>query len=777
MDNTAANKPGTTEVAAANQSDTSHPNAANQQRTFGAIDANQQRTSRAAAATNKPDRSGEAAATNKPVISVATAARRFSPVRTLPPEVARKIAAGEVIDRPASIIRELLDNAVDSGADMITTEITGGGIERIMVTDNGCGMSKTDLEACAHPHTTSKITAETDLLTLTTLGFRGEALASIAAVSRLEITSRRETEENAWKAVVPPAGVSANKITPASRAKGTTVQSEALFENIPARRLFLKRPASETNLCRQIFIEKALPRTDISFRLICDGKTKYELPSGHSFAERFVEAFDITEPPSFFSEISGKSSHSGSDGTPDWTYRLILGSPSVCRNDKRLLLIYVNGRRVQEFSLVQAIEYGATGYFPNGTHPAAVLFLDMKPSLVDFNIHPAKKEVRFKDISEAHHAISTAVRNFYRSTSDIQESTIETDIDANEPDLYSQREYEQKRDVYENRTSYADFGIVAAEREETYSTDRDSVGGTMGDPRDSIGGTYGAGNFGKSPDFVRENSPYSAQNPQTSRHYPDKFSFPHTAFQSPIITIPKSETDGGTNSPISSLANFAEEAHGTNSSIADFTAPSTPSANSLVSHSANFSGDINTTTQGRSFRYLGQIFSVFLVVEKDNELYLIDQHAAHERYLFDKFMKNAGLKQPLLIPYKIATESEDDDNYLESISGEMEKAGFIIKKADNIWEISTVPQKWQGTEDYIKRALLEERKSPSEIIRTIAAYSSCRAAVMEGDYLDRETAENIIEKAFELPDPHCPHGRPVWIRMTKENLYALVKRT
>ena len=670
-------------------------------------------------------------AANKSGTAGANAARRFSPVRPLPPEVARKIAAGEVIDRPASIIRELLDNAVDSGADMITTEISGGGIERITVTDNGCGMSKADLEACARPHTTSKITAETDLLTLTTLGFRGEALASIAAVSRLEITSRRETEDNAWKAVVPPAGVSANKITPASRAKGTTVQSEALFENIPARRLFLKRPASETNLCRQIFIEKALPRTDISFRFICDGKTKHELPSGQSFAERFVEAFDITEPPSFFSEISGKSSHSGNDGEPDWTYRLILGSPSVYRNDKRLLLIYVNGRRVQEFSLVQAIEYGATGYFPNGTHPAAVLFLDMKPSLVDFNIHPAKKEVRFKDISEAHHAISTAVRNFYRSTSKIPESTLETDIEADSPDLYSQKDYEQKGDIYEKRPSFSDFsnfsdfGAVAAEKEETYSTDNSGS-------RDSYD-TYGP----------RHDSSY------TPRHYPDKFSFPHTAFKSPIVTIPKEETDG---------THFTGEAP-------------------LADESGETARGANLPTQERTFRYLGQIFSVFLVVEKENELYLIDQHAAHERYLFDKFMKNAGLKQPLLIPYRIATESEDDDKYIESISEEMEKAGFTIKKAGDLWEVSTVPQKWQGTEDYIRKAILEERKAPSEIIRTIAAYSSCRAAVMEGDYLDRDTAESIIEKAFELPDPHCPHGRPVWIRMTKESLYALVKRT
>ncbi|MCR4938484.1 MAG: DNA mismatch repair endonuclease MutL [Treponemataceae bacterium] len=619
--------------------------------------------------------------------------RKFAPVRTLPAEVARKIAAGEVIERPASILRELLDNAVDSGADMITAEITGGGIERLCVTDNGCGMSREDLEACARPHTTSKITAETDLLTLTTLGFRGEALASIAAVSRLEITSMREGEKNAWKAVIPPAGRSPNKIIPASRTKGTTVQSEALFENIPARRLFLKRPASETNLCRQIFIEKALARTDISFRFICDGKTKYELPAGQSYGERFVEAFDIAESPRFFSEITGKSGHSGGDSIPDWKFRLILGNPSVSRSDKRLLLIYVNGRRVQEFSLVQAIEYGATGYFPNGTHPAAILFLDMKPSLVDFNIHPAKKEVRFKDISEAHHAVSSSVRNFYMSRADIPESS--PIQEAPEEGLFFDR-----TPIPEPTVKSFSYG-----KESFYSKEETSISD--------------------------KNEDYRPESYSSRRQYPDRLSFPHTAFQSPVITIPAAETDP----------------------------------------------EIKADIGKKDFRYLGQVFSVFLAVQKDDSFYLIDQHAAHERILFDKFMAKAGLKQALLLPYKIVTESDDDDKYIESISEEMEKAGFTIKKTDSGWEISTVPQKWQGTEDYIKRSLLVERKSPSEIIRTIAAYSSCRAAVMEGDYLDRETAEDIIEKAFRLPDPHCPHGRPVWIRMTKESLYALVKRT
>ena len=359
----------------------------------------------------------------------------------------------------------------------------------------------------------------------------------------------------------------------------------------------------------------------------------------------------------------------------------------------------------------------------------------MKPSLVDFNIHPAKKEVRFKDISEAHHAISTAVRNFYRSTSTIE-------------DAYSDANDSQK-------------SFFAAEDEPDYAPQNAPSGSTLGNyatggfatdsfAADDTSGDTAPSNF--SGGFTTGSSAstgYGSDYSQTSAHtypkkYPDKFSFPHTAFQSPVISIPRAETE-------------PEEAS--------------------ISGADSASNSYAENPPARSFRYLGQVFSVFLIVEKDGELYLIDQHAAHERYLFDRFMEKAGLKQHLLIPYKIATESEDDDKYIESIAEELDKAGFAIKKADNWWEISTVPQKWQGTEEYIRKAILEERKAPAEIIRTIAAYSSCRAAVMEGDYLDRDTAEDIIEKAFQLPDPHCPHGRPVWIRMTKESLYQLVKRT
>ena len=213
-----------------------------------------------------------------------------NPVRTLNPEVARKIAAGEVIDRPNAIIRELMDNSIDSGATMITVEINGGGIEKIRIVDNGCGMTKDDLEHCAKPHATSKISTEVDLMNLSTLGFRGEALASIAAVSRLSITS------GGWK--MRASITEDHLLDPVAPTQGTIVQSEGLFENFPARRQFLKRPSTEGLMCKNTFIEKAMARPDIAFRFIQDGETKLNLPANQTLKERFVMANNSRESAS-----------------------------------------------------------------------------------------------------------------------------------------------------------------------------------------------------------------------------------------------------------------------------------------------------------------------------------------------------------------------------------------------------------------------------------------------------------------------------------------------
>ena len=351
-----------------------------------------------AAAIGDFDVASESNLPKQAAIRPADSAAVYKPVKALDLETARKIAAGEVIDRPAAVIRELLDNAIDSGASKVQVEISGGGIDRIRVTDNGCGMSREDLAICTDTHTTSKISTAEDLLSLHSLGFRGEALSSIKAVSDLEITSTRSGPA-AWK-------LQLGKILPARLNAGTVVQVENLFENFPARKQFLKRAAAETGLCRTIFLDKALPHYTTEMRFITDSTLRFLLPPAKSLRERCLAAFSFKEPETLFFEIEGSGEH--------FSFHIVLGSPDVVRSDKRAIMIFVNGRRITEFGLTQAIEYGSEGYFPNGGHPVAFLFLTVHPSRVDFNIHPAKKEARFQDYGAIHHAVSSAVGSFYR---------------------------------------------------------------------------------------------------------------------------------------------------------------------------------------------------------------------------------------------------------------------------------------------------------------------------------------------------------------------------
>ena len=190
-------------------------------------------------------------------------------------------------------------------------------------------------------------------------------------------------------------------IEPAAELIGTIVQSEGLFENFPARRQFLKRPATEGIMCRNTFIEKALARPDISFRFVSDGETKIDLPAGQSLKDRFVGANSYSEAPELFYEFA----QSSGGENPEWSFTVVIGEPAVSRSNKKEIFIYANGRRIQEYSLVQAVEYGGQGFFPNGTYPVAAVFAQVRPDLIDFNIHPAKREARFSDISALHHGI------------------------------------------------------------------------------------------------------------------------------------------------------------------------------------------------------------------------------------------------------------------------------------------------------------------------------------------------------------------------------------
>lgn len=661
-------------------------------------------------------------------------------VKILNAETARKIAAGEVIDRPASIVRELLDNAVDSGATEINVEIEGGGIDKIRVQDNGCGMSREDLAVAAHPHATSKISTDTDLLNLTTLGFRGEALASIAAVARLTISSGE------WK--MRCSITEDHIIEPRSPIAGTVVSSENLFENFPARRQFLKRPASETKMCRQTFLEKALPRPDIAFRLSVDGQLRNDFRAGQSLRERFYEALGIQQSPDLFYEIKGSGS--------GFSFSLVVGDPCVARQDRKDIYIYVNGRRIAEYSLVQAIEYGTQGYFPNGTHPAAALFAQVQPDMVDFNIHPAKKEARFKDIAGLHHGVSSALREFFRALSVRQ---MKSGLDGTEEERqnafsFSQESFEKPKsaaslsDLADLAGGYSPLGTQSPAPQ---SDAGPKSAGLSGAAQSWSSGQSAAQSWtnGALPSYGAGRAPRIAERPQTLRVASPAFS----AGQNIAAAAASWAYDK------SAAPSAGQQAYESQKSAA-----------------ASWASEQSTGAAG--FKYIGRALGTFIIVEKNKALYFVDQHAAHERYLFDKIMDGQTQRQPLLVPEKIELESEADDQYMASIADELKRFGFECERTgDAQWAFNSFNSLWKGGIIELKKLIFEKRIEPKELIRKIAAMAACRTAVKDGDVIDDAAAVDLAKKAFALPDPHCPHGRPCWTVVTKDKLFELVKRT
>lgn len=643
-----------------------------------------------------------------------------NPVKSLNPEVARKIAAGEVIDRPNAIIRELMDNSIDSGATSITVEIAGGGIDKIRILDNGCGMTKEDLQNCARPHATSKISTDVDLMNLSTLGFRGEALASIAAVARLSIISggwkmrASITEDHILEAVAP--------------TQGTIVQSEGLFENFPARRQFLKRNATEGLMCKNTFIEKAMARPDIAFRFIQDGQTKIDLPANQSIKDRFILANSYSEAPELFYQLSNSS---GGE-TPDWSFDLVIGEPAVSRSNKKEINIYTNGRKIQEYSLVQAVEYGGQGFFPNGTYPVAAVFIKVRPDLVDFNIHPAKKEARFYDISALHHGLSSTIKAFFQQ--------------------YTYANFQEDKPTDEIRNQEFDFNSLHPLNSNNSAISSNSISSNT----KSLPLNLSKPSFNSMPVIEDKVSNYTKESIGTK--------------SSPIyerhISYKTSETKN------QNLSDFRSKYLGIKTSNAQELSDRA----SLVQAALDAQND----QAPAKVKYIGPCLGTFLLAEKNNCLYIIDQHAVHERILFDQLMNNQSQasRQALLIPYKIHTESKSQDNQLEKLKEQLGKIGFETKKvSDGEWEVTSIPDRWTGTEYDFRTLIFVKHVEPQEIIRSIAAMTACKAAVKDGYILDDQAATKLVEAAFTLEDPHCPHGRPIYTVISREKLFELVKRT
>ncbi len=598
-------------------------------------------------------------------------------VRILEDHVARKIAAGEVIDRPYSVVRELMDNALDAGARTIDVYTEQGGLRRITVHDDGAGMSEEDLKLCWRPHATSKVIAAEDLESVQTLGFRGEALASVAEVARLRITSVRRDADMGNRLEVH--GGELIDLAPAHGDAGTTVEVRDLFYAMPARRRFLKRPAAESAMVRNVFIEKALPFPERAFRLYTDGALKLFLPPG-DLQTRIATAFPDVGAAKALQEVTGTGE--------GFSLRILTTGPEYSRKDRKLIQTFVNHRRVWEFALVQAIEYGFSDYLPGGIRPIAFLFLEVEPSRVDVNIHPAKREIRFRNLPEIHQRVTRLLQEFLRQYAlRFPGSTGAGDAPgANTP----------KQPGFE--------GDFAATPEDTSRPPRE--------PRSPEWDRWDRGRR-----WDRQRHSWVADRPSASQ------------------------------TPYSLGERFEPQ----------------PSR-----------GSGGTGAQG--VRYLGQLFNLFLLAEYGDTLYIVDQHAGHEKVLFTRFHEQTQM-QTLLVPVSIEVSAEEND-ILEARAGKLEALGIGIRRRDaTTWELHAVPAVPGIDAEALAEALRELAGTAEEVLRDLYATMSCKAAIKDGDPVDPATGQALLEEVFSLDNAHCPHGRPVWHEITREELFRLLGRT
>ena len=334
-------------------------------------------------------------------------------IERLPDDVVRRIAAGEVIERPASVVKELVENSLDAGATTIRVEATEGGIRRVRVTDDGCGIEKDDLPLAVAPHATSKIKSDTDLLAIRTLGFRGEALAAIGRVSYLRLESRTDGAPCGWAIMVR--GGNSSALMPSSHPKGTTVTVEQLFFNLPARRKFLRQPSTEAAKIASTITSIALANPNTAFTLLLDGRTYIKVPVADSHLIRAQQLFPNTQETSVL--LEGRASHESIAAY------ILVSPPFLSRRDTRMQFFFVNNRPVRDETIRKALRDAFADKLPSGRNPVAFLFLSVPPELVDVNVHPAKQEVRFRKPGFVYTAIRRAVENALSAAQHLSSTT------------------------------------------------------------------------------------------------------------------------------------------------------------------------------------------------------------------------------------------------------------------------------------------------------------------------------------------------------------------
>ncbi len=673
-------------------------------------------------------------------------------INVLSKHIAELIAAGEVVERPASVVKELMENSVDAGATTITLEIKHGGVSYIRITDNGCGICREDVPKAFLSHATSKVRDVNDLNSIFTLGFRGEALASIAAVSRTEILTKT-IEEEMGTAYTIDGGVQIN-YDAAGCPNGTTIVVRDLFYNTPARMKFLKRDVSEANAVADVVDKIALSHPEISIRFIREGKQALITPGDGKLLSAIYSVFGRTFAESLL-EVDYEL-----DGIKVSGY---VCKPVCSRPSRAMQYFFLNNRNIKSRSIMASMENAYKNTIMVGKFPSCVLNVYVRPDTVDVNVHPAKTEVRFSDERK----VSTAV--YYAVKGALSDFDSAPQVDASKMAKLTEKakpDYAQLQMVEEDKPT-----AVKQAPEKTLAGSRDKA---VVSEKKSEKDFWGKMSSSEYRGEAKVSAPAQRNIGYTNADEPDLVS----AYKTRSAAVkPDASNNADDNEPIKSVqpSNVKQAAYDEHQS-----------EKKTNTHETKKVIITDEKPVPRPLRLLGEAFKTYIICEYDNKVCLIDKHAAHERIIYNKIKKNAQEKvssQVLLTPVTVTLNKNEYNVIIENLDVFL-KAGYLVEDfGTGTVIVRECPMLISGDdiEDTIVEMALylsENRTNiETEKIDRIHHTSACKAAIKAG-YKNSTAEMKVLAEAVLYDDSvrYCPHGRPVLLELTKYELEKMFGR-
>ncbi len=644
-----------------------------------------------------------------------------------------QIAAGEVVERPSSVVKELVENAVDAKATAITIEIKDGGISFIRITDNGQGIPQEQVPKAFLRHATSKLTQIEDLLTISSLGFRGEALSSIAAVAQVELITKTASELSGTRYQIE--GSKEISLEEIGAPQGTTFLVRNLFFNTPARRKFLKAAQTEASYISTLVERLALSHPDISFQLIVNNQPKLHTNGNAQIKDIIYHIFGRDVAAGVL-PLRAKCELFSVQG--------FIGKPFISRGNRNFEMYFINGRYIKSTLMTKCIEDAYKSYLMKHQYPFTVLHIEMDSNLIDVNVHPAKMEIRFRQSERIYEQLSAAIQSALEQKDMIQEVPPAKESVLTKP---VSKSVERSPEPFEKKRLEA----IAASVKKDSPYER-KYAAKQQNPEQDVASL-------NIQDTKQQPTPSDIQDVQQEEAQPD-------IQNAQPETVPSGTQDA-------TMANM----HNMQQNYEQLT----------IAESGAYHADFIQEAKRRNYTMIGQLFDTYWLVQVENELFIIDQHAAHEKVLYEKMMRQFADREftsQQISPPVIITMTMQEQELFQKYEDQFQKAGFEVNPfGGREYAVCAVPANLYNLNqkelflEMLDGLSLEIGKSTPDLILEKIASMSCKAAVKGSQRLSTQEAEYLLADLLELENPyHCPHGRPTIIAMSKTEIEKKFKR-